>query len=112
MDLRHPRGSRLQPHKRPLANRPSPPASAVRLPILVPAAQPRNHLVSSELLLPMQQRGVDHEGDLETDQIILHFPICARERQILALQEYPALLPVIVYVLVIVIDEGGGMDNN
>ena len=56
----------------------------------------------------MQQRGVDHEGDLEADQIILHFPICARERQILALQEYPALLPVIVYALVIVIDGGGG----
>jgi hypothetical protein len=59
---------------------------------LVCAKEPGDNLVSAKLLLPMQQRGSDHEGIARTEQRVLHFPIGTIKHKIRALQKHFAIL--------------------
>ncbi len=99
MDLRDKGSSRLQPYQWSLADRKGPSARPGRIPILVPAPQLGNDLVGSQLLLPVQQRGLNNEGDRQASQRVRDIPISAVEQQVIALQKYPALLPLILLCL-------------
>ena len=93
VDIRDKGGAGLQPHKRAGADSPGASAGAGRVPVLVQRKEPGDDLVGSQLLLPLQQRGLHNEGDREVGEGVLHIPVSPRERQVGALQKRPPLLP-------------------
>lgn len=93
MDFRDSGGAGLQPHKRFVVDSSCPPVGAGGVPVLVRPEEPGDDLVGSELLLPLQQRGFDNEGERQVGEVVLHFPVSAREQQVRTLQKHTALLP-------------------
>lgn len=93
VDLRYSSRAGLQSHKWPLADCSCPSVGPGRLPILVRPKEPGDDLVSPQLLLSLQQRGLHNEGQRQTSKIILHLPVSPRKQQIIALQKYTSLLP-------------------